>query len=171
MLQLRVDVRFEDLPHVKPGQPVRIDNPALAAPIVGKVLFTSSMANIQKNTVQVKVAIEQLSPLLKPEMLVDCTFLAPDSPKSETGPSEMLRLYVPKSLVQSGDKGHYVWVADTFAGVARKQPVELGPTVMGGMVEITAGLTVSSKLIAAGREGLHDGSRILITSEDEAVGK
>ncbi len=76
-LQIRVDVRFEDIPKVGLGQPVKIDNPALATPISGRVLFISSEADIQKNTLQVKVEIESPPEFFKPEMLVDVTFLAP----------------------------------------------------------------------------------------------
>jgi multidrug resistance efflux pump len=50
MMQVRVDARFEDIPKVSLGQPVQINNPALDAPVQGKVLFVSSEANIQKNT-------------------------------------------------------------------------------------------------------------------------
>ncbi len=39
MLQVRVDVRFEDIPKVALGQKVLINNPALSEPISGKVLF------------------------------------------------------------------------------------------------------------------------------------
>src|SRR5262249_9753520 len=42
MLQVRADVRFEDIPKVHLGQQVQIKNPALPAPITGKVLFVSS---------------------------------------------------------------------------------------------------------------------------------
>ena len=76
MLQARVDVRFEDIPKVALGQKVLINNPALSEPISGKVLFVSSKANIQKNTLEVKVALDKPVPVFKPEMLVNVTHLA-----------------------------------------------------------------------------------------------
>jgi hypothetical protein len=42
--------------------------------------------------------------------------------------------------------------------------------VPGDLVEITKGLTISSKLISGGREGLADGTRIQVTGEDPSVG-
>ncbi|HEX6962409.1 MAG TPA: HlyD family efflux transporter periplasmic adaptor subunit, partial [Lacipirellula sp.] len=57
-LQVRVDVRFEDIPKVTMGQAVQINNAALPAPISGHVLFISSEANIQKNTLEVKVDVD-----------------------------------------------------------------------------------------------------------------
>ena len=66
-LQVRVDVRFEDIPKVCLNQPVLINNPAVAKPLTGKVLFVSSEANIQKNTLQVKVEIDSEEWVFKPE--------------------------------------------------------------------------------------------------------
>lgn len=169
-LQIRVDVRFDDLAHVRPGQPVHINSPALATPLPGKVLFISSLANIQKNTLEVKVGLEKSPFLLKPEMLVDVTFLSPEHPKSKTDSSEPLRLFIPKQLVQSEEKGKFVWVADTFTGLARKQAIQLGGTLGDGLVEVVKGLDLSSKVIAGGKEALQEGSRILITGEENSIG-
>ena len=42
--------------------------------------------------------------------------------------------------------------------------------VDGELVEVTAGLDASDKLIAGGRDGLTGGRRIMVTGEDEALG-
>jgi RND family efflux transporter MFP subunit len=165
MLQVRVDVRFEDIPQVSLGQAVEIDNAALEAPLAGTVLFVSSEADIQKNTLQVKVAIESPPPVFKPEMLVDVTFLAPQRPDAKTAPSSEQHIYVPRSLVRQGEAGSFVWLVDQSAGVARRTPVELGHEAGGGLVEVTRGLVITSRLIATGAEGLSDGERIRITGE------
>ena len=86
MLQVRVDVRFEDIPQVGLHQVVEIGNPALSSPILGKVLFITSEADIQKNTLQVKVEILDPPTVLKPEMLVDVTFVSRES-RAEGGES------------------------------------------------------------------------------------
>lgn len=169
-LQLRVDVRFEDLPQVVQGQPVLIESPAVTAPMKGTVLFLSSRADIQKNTLEVKVAIDEPPEVMKPEMLVDVTFLAPEQPESESAPSEQMHLFVPKQLVQRGEDGSYVWVADQAAGVARRTPIVTGLRGTSKLIEITNGLAVASKLIAPPYEGLRDGTRIRITGEDENLG-
>jgi len=90
-LQIRVDVRFEDIPKTSLNQPVQIDNPALKAPLLGKVLFVSSEADIQKNTLQVKVEIPAPPEVFKPEMLVDVTFLASQETSSQTEANLRLR--------------------------------------------------------------------------------
>jgi multidrug efflux pump subunit AcrA (membrane-fusion protein) len=163
MLQLRVDVRLEDVPHVQPGQRVRIETAAIPGGLDAEVLRATSQADIQKNTLQVKVAIKSPPPVLKPEMLAQATFLAPPPPKEATKPGEEpLRLLVPKPLVVRAETESYVWVADRETSRARKQSVQLGAASTDELVEVTGGLCATDKLIASGREGLADGTRIRI---------
>jgi RND family efflux transporter MFP subunit len=169
MMQVRVDARFEDIPKVSLGQPVRIKNPALESPIAGKVLFVSSEANIQKNTLQVKVAIDSPVSVLKPEMLVDVTFLAPKAAEIEPTQADELKLYVPQQVVQQGEEGPFVWVADMSDKVAHRTPVTTGDSVAGGLVQVNgSGLTAASRIIARGHENLADGDRIRVADEDNA---
>ena len=165
-LQVRVDVRFEDLPRVSLRQPVEIVNPALSEPLVGEVLFISSEADIQKNTLQVKVGIPDPPAVFKPEMLVDVTFLAPrplEDLVSEPGVER--RLYAPGQFIESGESGSFIWVADQSEGTARRVAVETGSRASNGLVEITKGLKISSRIISSDVEGLRDGQRIRVTGE------
>lgn len=170
MLQVRVDVRFEDIPKVSLKQPVEIDNPALPSPLTGEVLFISSEADIQKNTLQVKVAIPVPPPVFKPEMLVDVTFLAPKQPERTSEPTQEVNLYVLQQLIQQGEGGSFVWLADQSDGVARKTTIQTGAVGANGLVEVTSGLTVSSRIISNGSDGLTNGERIKVTSEDAMLG-
>ena len=170
MLQVRVDVRFEDIPKVSLNQPVEIDNPALTSPLTGKVLFVGSEADIQKNTLQVKVEIPDPPPVFKPEMLVDVTFLAPEPAERAAESSPQLRLYVLKQLIHEGDGGPFVWLADQSDGIARKTVIQTEGAGSNGLVEITNGLTVSGRVISGGSEGLQDGDRIVVTGEDPSLG-
>lgn len=169
MLQIRVDVRFEDIPKVSLGQPVRIENPALQSPLTGTVLFKSSEADIQKNTLEVKVAIPGRNDVFKPAMLVDVTFLAPQPSRDATQLVLESRLYVPRQLLRQGDQGTYVWLADQSSGVARRTAVETGAETPSGLVEITRGLSVSSRLIVRGADTLEDGDRIRVSGEDTSL--
>ncbi len=167
MLQVRADVRFEDIPKVHLGQQVQIKNPALPSPIAGKVLFVSSEANIQKNTLQVKVGLGD-APVLKPEMLVDVTFIAAKPTDSEKGVAEERHLFVPQQAVSRDETGTFVWVADQASGRARKTPVTSGNIGAGGVQEITQGLTIGSHVIARGQEDLQDGDRIHVAGEESS---
>jgi HlyD family secretion protein len=167
MLQVRADVRLENVPQVQPGQKVRIETEALKQPLEGEVLSITSVADIQKNTLQVKVAIPDPPSVLKPEMLVQATFLAQPSVEGKAARSEELRLFVPKALVEAGADGSSVWIADQAAGVARRKAVKLGRAVQGDLMEVVEGLQAGDRLIVQGRDGLKDGERIAITAEDE----
>ena len=168
-LQVRADVLLEDVPRLRPGMRVKIATPAAAnGPLDGEVLYSTSLADIQKNTLQVKVAILSPPPTIRPDMLVQATFLAPPPPKSADPASEPLRLLVYRRFVESGEGGSHVWVADLAAGVARKKTVQLGPA-MGDFVEVVSGLTAGDRLISDGRDGLNDGQRIHVSGEDTAL--
>jgi len=170
-LQVRVDVRLQDVPQVQPGQTAWIETAALDEPITGKVISVTTFADIQKNTLQVKVGVESPPEVIKPEMLAKVTFLAPPSQVAEAQKgSERLRLFIPQSLVQVSDGVSSVWVADLTAGTAVRKTVEIGQgTTEKGLVEVERGLVPTDKLIVAGRETLSQGSRVRVTGEDRST--
>jgi RND family efflux transporter MFP subunit len=171
-LQVRADVLLEDVPHVLIGQTVKIETPAAHGPLTGKVVAVTSTADIQKNTLQVKAAIDDPPAVIKPDMLVQVTFLAPPPPASATAAGEAaLRIGVPTALVEGSGAEARVWVADLAVGVARQRTIALGRPISRELIEVTSGLAIGDRLIVGGREGLKDGARIRVTREDEALGK
>jgi HlyD family secretion protein len=169
-LQVRADVRLEDVPRVRTGQSVRVESPAVGGAMVGHVLSVTSITDIQKNTLQVKVALDEPPAVLKPDMLVQLTFLAPPRPAGGDAPVSPLRLLVPRSLVRGEGTEAFVWVADLAAGVARRRAVVPGGAVGNDLVEITGGLAVGDRLIVTGREGLAEGKRVRVTGEESGGG-
>ena len=170
-LQVRADVRLEDVRQVQPGQPVQIETAAHTEPITGEVLTATSMADIQKNTLQVKVAIHDPPVTLRPDMLVQVTFLAPEGPETKSeGSEDPLRLLIPRQLVDSSESGAAVWVADRVEGRARRRSITLGQAGTEQLVEVVAGLTATDRLISTGSEQLSEGARIRITGEDRSPG-
>ncbi len=172
-LQIRADVRLEDVPRVQLDQKVLVQTPSATEPIAAQVIAITSQADIQKNTLEVKVKLVDPPRTVKPEMLVQVTFLAPPSPvNTDAKPSTRMRVFVPKSFIQTGEPGSTVWIADTSAKVAKRKSVTVGTTVLKNtgsqqnMVEVE-GLSPSDKLIVGGREGLADGQRIRVTGTDE----
>lgn len=170
-LQVRVDVRLEDVPQVLIGQPVAIETAAIAKPLSGVVSWVTTRADIQKNTLQVKVAIDDPPAVITPEMLGQVTFLAPPLATDAVDAQQSLRLLIPRALVVAGDGGgSFVWLADVERGVARLQPVQLGRAGTELLVEVTEGLDPTAKLIVAGRESLTSGARVRIEGEDQSLG-
>ena len=170
-LQVRVDVRLEDVPQVQIGQPVAIETAALRKPLEGKVLWVTTRADIQKNTLQVKVAIDNPPLMITPEMLGQVTFLvAPQATETVKTKQQPLRLLIPRSLAIGSEASATVWVADFEKGAARQQTIQLGRAGTDQLVEVTGGLNPTDKLIVAGREALAEGSRIRISGEDQSLG-
>jgi len=166
-LQARVDVRLDDVGKVLPGLKARIETAALpGVTLQGEVLLAGSQADVQKNTLAVKVAIHAPPAGLRPEMLCQVTFLSPARPAGGTPKGgATARLLVPRQLIADGG----VWVVDQFAGVARLRAVEVGLT-SGERVEVLSGLSPQDRLIVGGREGLKDGTRVRVAGEDESLG-
>ncbi len=171
-LQVRADVRLEDVPMVTRGQPVEIVTASSAGVISGRVLQLTSSANTQKNTLEVKVELINPPPTVSPEMLVTATFLAPqileNSPAS-AATNETERMFVPRQLVLADDAGEFVWVVDSNE-LARQARVEVGNSGDHGLVEIKNGLNVTDKLIASGVGNLRPGSRVKVTGDDPTLG-
>ncbi|MSQ96854.1 MAG: HlyD family efflux transporter periplasmic adaptor subunit [Gemmataceae bacterium] len=169
MIQVRADVRLDDVPKVQPGQRVTIDTPVTPdRPLEGEVLQITSQADIQKNTLQVKVAIKSPPPTLRPDMLVQVTFLALPAREVVGGEKQSLRLLIQKQLVESADGSTHVWIADLAGKIARRQPVKLGRS-SGEFVEVVQGLNPADRLITDGRQGLGDGQRIAVTHAENAA--
>lgn len=169
-LQVRADVRLENVAQVQIGQPVQISTDAYNQPLSGHVLTVTSSADIQKNTLQIKVAINDPPAVIKPEMLMQVVFLAPQKPEETTAAQDPLRLLIPRDVIQKTEEGVLVWVVDASTGVAKKRIVQLGQAGTEELVEVTSGLTALDKLIVSGREGMVDGERIKIAGEDHTLG-
>lgn len=170
MLQVRADVRLEDVPQVQPGQPVEIETASSKEPILGTVLAPTSEANIQKNTLEVKVALLNPPANIRPEMLVTATFLAPPTEHTESEESQNYeRLLIPRHLVQTGDGSSTIWIVDAD-GKARLQPVTLGKAGTEELIEVVQGIQPTDKLISSGHETLKPGVSVTIAGEDSTLG-
>ena len=170
-LQVRADVRLEDVPLVQPGQAVEIETASSEQTIQGRVLQSNSSANIQKNTLEVKVELLNPPRTVSPEMLVTATFLAPKTlgeANSEKQESELL--FAPKQLVDLQESGGYLWLVDAD-GKARHVSVRLGRETADGLVEITSGLQVTDKIISSPTSRLTDGMHVEVAGEDRSIGR
>jgi RND family efflux transporter MFP subunit len=170
-LQVRVDVRLDDVAKVRVRQKVRIETAALPDQhLDGEVLLATSQADIQKNTLSVKVAIHNPPATLKPEMLCQVTFLSQPRPTNAAPKgSEPYRMLVPKQLLDSTAGAPALWVVDQLTGTARLRTVQVGLSA-GDLVEVVSGLAPQDKLIVGGREGLTDGARVRVAGEDDSLG-
>jgi HlyD family secretion protein len=170
-LQVRADVRLDDVPRVLSGQKVRIETAAVKGALPGEVIATTSFTDIQKNTLQVKVRIDDPPAVLKPEMLVQCTFLAPASVTPAQNDSQSFTLLIPPECIEMHEDTPKVWLADREKHIARLKTVVLGGSSAEGLREVKSGLAVGDRLIASGKESLEDGERIRVTRENEVTSR
>lgn len=169
MLQVRADVRLEDVPTVVPGLRVRIETASAKTPLLGSVLVVTSAANIQKNTLEVKVGIDEPPSTIRPEMLARVTFLSPVVESSAQKKLTRERILAPRRLIEQQGEQSVAWTVDS-ENKARHRSIQLGSTVVGGLVEVINGLNPTDRLISSERTGLSDGERVRIIREDGSLG-
>ena len=125
-LQVRVDVPLADAGLIVVGQRCQIVVEVLPSRTFnGEVLRVTHEADLQKNTLEVKVAVRDPSPLLRPEMLARVTFLSGPAPTSKptTNPSanpakdpasdsgaEHERVTIPRAFLDEASTGPRVWI-------------------------------------------------------------
>ncbi len=168
-LQVRADVRLENVPLVTPGAPVEIETASSGNVLQGRVLQPTSSANIQKNTLEVKVELIDPPPTVSPEMLVTATFLAPRLASERDASVEVERIFAPSALLHAEDGRSVVWIVDADQRAIRKE-VAVRASGPEGLVEITQGLNATDKLIASGVEQLTSGQPVMIRGEDPVLG-
>jgi len=168
-LQVRADVRLEHVPLVTHGQSVQIETASTKGVIHGRVLQMTSSANVQKNTLEVKVELIDPPSTVGPEMLVTATFLAPIDEHQSHHATMAEQMFVPSQLVHSNDAGAFVWIVDTNDR-AQRRTVEVASTTSDGLVEIKSGLAATDKLIVGGVEGLRQGSLVHVIGDDQTLG-
>lgn len=163
-LQIRVDVPLASAGQVSVGQGAQIVVDVLPErTFQGRVTRVVHEADIQKNTLQVKVAIEAPAPQLKPEMLARVRLMSESTGQREQGQQ---RVFAPRRLLRGEGDGARVWVVDQGRSAAVERAVKVGSGRSEGWVEVVEGLQPGDRLIATETGGLREGSRVQVTGED-----
>lgn len=162
-LQVRVDVPLADAAKVGVGQSAEVTIevfPGRRFP--GTVTRITNFADIQKNTLEVKVALEETAPELKPEMLARVRFLAMTKPKSGVNePVTGLSVFAPKSALDGGT----AWVVTQYdgeEGLAAKRSVVTTGAEEDDWVEIESGLNPGDLLVVSSPARLEPQQRVRI---------
>ncbi len=159
-LQVRVDVPLIDAAKVGAGQKARITVEVLRDVVFeGEVTRVLHQADIQKNTLQVKVAIKNPREELRPEMLARVQFIAMEKPDAkEKEPSQ--RIFAPEKLIKTANGQSSTWIVDKGKSVAVKRTVTLGAAKQDGWVEVTQGVQPGDALIDEDTTHFTDGQRV-----------
>ncbi len=176
-IQARVDVPIADAARVGIGSRAEVLCEALPErAFTGEVTRIVHEADIQRNTVQMKVRIHDPSEILKPEMLVRVRLYskAPEStdrasPEArETAPSPLAStVSIPARAVVAGTSAWVVMPGDRAgASVARRREITTQQaTHIAGVVSVTTGLSIGDRVIVDPPATLTEGARVRILGE------
>lgn len=158
-LQVEIDLSENDVGKVRAGQrcQIRLDSHP-DEPMDGKVDEIAPMADRQKATVRVKVAIERPRDFVRPEVNARVTFLRDPDP-AERAVAE--RIWVPNAALLDRPGGKFVFIAQDGTAVARR--VTVGGAGEKG-VAVVAGLKGGERVIVEPLDKIADGTRIVESS-------
>jgi multidrug efflux pump subunit AcrA (membrane-fusion protein) len=160
-LQVRVDVPLAEAGNLEVGQSAVISSALLPGQqFQGTVTSIVGMADIQRNTLQAKVHIQDPDPKLRPETLCRVAFYSPqrtetDSPVSAATES----VWIPAGLVSDDDPAT-VWVVSRSDQTVRSRSLTLGPGKRDGLREVTEGLRANEWVVLSSQRPLQTGDRV-----------
>lgn len=165
-LQVRVDIPLVDAAKVGVGQPAEVIVDVLADRVFqGEITRIVHEADVQKNTLQVKVAIEDPTPEIKPEMLARARFLAMPDAAADQPQESAARIFIPSSAIVADGKTAHVWLADQVDNVARRRAVTLGREQRDDWRAVTQGLQPGDRVIIEPPDDIADGQRIRLIEQ------
>ncbi|MBB5349976.1 multidrug efflux pump subunit AcrA (membrane-fusion protein) [Haloferula luteola] len=145
-LQVRVDVPLADAAGLQIGQQVRIRCSLAPDTILhGEVTRITGEADVQRNTLQAKVSIDDPSDQLRPEMLCRVEFLEAIRRGEATTTTGSLSAWVPEGALV----GDSVWVCDPESRRVRSRTVRSGKETRDGYVRIQEGIRPGEWVVLA----------------------
>ncbi len=171
-LQVRVDVPIADAAKVGVGTPAAVVTEALPdTTFKGVVTRLVHEADIQRNTVQVKVALENPDATLKPEMLTRVRFMGSPAPGAQPRQDQARRFLIPAAAALHADSSQaHVMIVDNTprAGpVAALRAVTLTPA-QDGYLEAVGDLREGDRVIVE-PTNLREGQRVRVMGEKGAA--
>lgn len=173
-LQARIDVPLAEAAKLSLDQPVRIRSSLLPdAEFHGRVTRIAGEADLQRNTLQAKVRIDDPDPRLRPEMLCRGEFLAPvaeaaGSVASPASPGLDPSLFVPESaLVARQEEKAQVWKIDTSGDAVVPVTVTIGREKRDEHRLVLDGLQAGDLVVLDPPADLESGQRVRAKNRNE----
>ncbi len=144
-LQVRADVPLADAARVGVGHPAEVIVDVLPDHVFqGEVTRFVHRADVQKNTVEAKVRIDDPADLLKPDMLARVRILQPKGDENSETVRTVDRVFVPELAVQDNS----VLLIDRDDRAVRR-PITLGASSLDGWREVLTGLRPGDRIITS----------------------
>ncbi|QBG46028.1 HlyD family efflux transporter periplasmic adaptor subunit [Verrucomicrobia bacterium S94] len=161
-LQVRVDVPLSEAGKLEIGQPTKITTAMLPGrSFDGEVTAITGQADLQRNTLQAKVAIREPDPRLRPDVLCRVEFYGmPAAGNSGNVSVSGYSLWIPQAALQSDASEQTVWVVDPLNHVAEPRAVRLTTAVKDGFRGVSEGVRANEKVVVQAEGKLADGVRV-----------
>jgi len=169
-MQARIDVPLAEASQVQVNQLVRLRSNFLNDKIFkGRVIRISGEADLQRNTLQVKVKILNPDDRLRPEMLCRAEFLADrENPNTAASSSirgreaaSAVRLLAPNAaLIRVDGSSAHVWTLDESGKRVRLQQILLSGEQEGEFREVRSGLNPGDRVVLNPPNNLQEGQRV-----------
>jgi len=164
-LQARIDVPLNEAAALSAGQSVELVSDLLPnTTFTGTVTRISGQADLQRNTLQAKVEINEPDERLRPDMLVRAKFFATENQETSgevsVAASGRLSLYVPENALVNDSQA---WVVSSEF-TAEMRSIKLGTDTREGHRLVQEGLRSGESVILPPHDKLKEGSRLKITT-------
>lgn len=166
-LQARIDVPLAEAAKMSLGQPVRLRSNFLPDMVFhGTVSRITGEADLQRNTLQAKVAIIEPDHRLRPGMLCRAEFLdvAPlvaNAAASPPAAPSHARVFVPTAaLLDRTQDSADVWLMDASSEHVARQRIRLGAESRAGHVLVLQGLRPGDRVVVHPPADLVNGARV-----------
>ena len=178
-LQVRVDIPISEAAKVGVGTDAQIVTEALPDTIFkGKITRLVHEANIQRNTVQVKVAIDNPAETLKPEMLTRVRFYgtstSPSIHAATTNTDQPDTFIIPTAALHHASAGvAHVFIVNQPSDsgpTASMRQVSFEPSNLEGHAQVQGPIREGDRVILEPLDQITDGARIKVLGEKPSTG-
>jgi RND family efflux transporter MFP subunit len=180
-MQVRAEVPQSEAAKIQVGLPAEIRVEAMPDRVYhGELSRIVHEADVQRNTLPVKVRLLDPDPTLKPEMVVRLQFLTragsqePSTASGNANSTEshpnVVQTFVPAAVLAGKQSGAAtLWIVGPDSRAHQKQ-VTVGTAQRNGLREIQQGLQPTDKIITSNTDKLREGTRVRITEVEEKKG-
>ena len=161
-LQVRVDVPLAEAGKLIIGQPARIYTAMLPGRLfTGRVTRIIGQADLQRNTLQAKVAIEAPHARMRPDVLCRVEFRGTGNAATASASNTAGHaLWIPEQALDSTAREQTVWVVDPLSQTATQRGIKLTPAKQPGFQQVADGLRANEVVVLTGKEALTEGARV-----------
>ncbi len=160
-LQVRVDVPLSEAGKMQAGQTARITTAMLPGRTFdGRVTGITGQADLQRNTLQAKVAVYDPDPRLRPDVLCRVEFLGTAPSGGVGGGGSGHALWIPTAALESERAEQQVWVVDPLTGTVSARSVVLGRSFKDGFRRVNEGVRANERVVVSAAGTLAEGVRV-----------